>query len=92
MSGQPPMGGMGQAPGGMGGMMGQGGGMERHHMMTCPMMMGAGGGMMGGMMPGMGMTGASDPKAMGLMLQMRGEMMQKMGEIIMKYGRAMEGK
>ncbi len=40
--------------------------------MMCPMMMG-----------GMGMMGSSaDPKLMGRMLQMRGEMMKAMGDVI----------
>ena len=58
---------------------GQGGmmdGMPCHHMMG------------GGMMP---MMGASDPRTMSQMLQMRGEMMRAMGEIMMKHGKAMEG-
>jgi hypothetical protein len=44
--------------------------------------------MMGGMMP---MMSASDPKTMGQMLQMRGEIMKAVGEIMMKHGKAMEG-
>jgi hypothetical protein len=72
MGQQGQMGGMGQGQGsGTMGSMGQDGGM-----MMCPMM----GGMMQGGMP-------SDPKATGMMLQMRGEMMQKIGEIMQKYGK-----
>jgi hypothetical protein len=66
-----------------------------HHsgMMMCPMM-----GMMGGMQPGgmmgpgmMGMMmGFPDPKAMGRMLRMRGEMMKAMGDIMMKHGAELE--
>ena len=42
------------------------------------------------MMPMMPMMGAKqDPKAMGLMMQMRGEMMKAIGEIMMKYGKLM---
>jgi hypothetical protein len=70
------------------------------HMMMCPMMMG-GGGMMGGGMMGSGMMGSgtmgmpmmggsTDPKTMGRMLQMRGEMMKAIGDIMMKHGKAME--
>jgi len=80
MGQQGQMGGMGQGQGpGTMGSMGQGGGM-----MMCPMMGGMMGTMMGGMMQG-GMP--SDPKATGMVLQMRGEMMQKMGEIMQKYGK-----
>ncbi len=50
--------------------------------------------MMGGHMDpsGMGMMGGGpmDPKTMGRMLQMRGEMMKAMGDILLKYGRMME--
>ena len=50
--------------------------------------------MMGGQMDpsGMGMMGGDqmDPKTMGRMLQMRGEMMKAMGEILLKYGKMME--
>lgn len=49
----------------------------------CPMM-----GMMG---PGMmGMMAAQDPKTMGRMLKMRGEMMKAMGDVMMKHGAEME--
>jgi hypothetical protein len=61
----------------------------------CPMM----GGMMEppemGMMGMMGMmSGGKDPKAMGRMLQMRGEMLKAVGDIFLKYGTSMaeEGK
>jgi hypothetical protein len=58
------------------GMMGQGMGM------ACPMM---GMGMMGA-----GMMGGGDPKSMGRMLQLRGEMLRAMGEVLVKHGKAME--
>jgi predicted lipid-binding transport protein (Tim44 family) len=67
--------------------------------MACPMMgmpmQGTGGmqggmmrGMMGGMMAGMaqGMAGG-DPKTMGRMLEMRGEMLMKIGEVMMKHAK-----
>jgi hypothetical protein len=53
-----------------------------------------GGGMMGGM-PGMGdmmgpmMSGQGDPKTMGRMLEMRGEIMKAVGDVLMKHGKAM---
>jgi hypothetical protein len=83
--GQPPMRGGGMMGPGMMGMM-------------CPMM---GGGMMpmmrpmmGGMMDpsGTGMMGGGrmDPKAMGRMLQMRGDMLKAVGEVMQKHGKAME--
>jgi hypothetical protein len=53
----------------------------------CPMM--GGGGMMGGMMPMVGMMGG--PSDSPRMMQMRGEMMKAMGDIMMKYGKMMEG-
>ncbi len=34
--------------------------------------------------------GKTDPKAMGQMLQMRGEMLKAMGEIMQKHGKMME--
>src|SRR3989304_2905584 len=89
-TGQPPM--MG------GGMMG----MPMMGMM-CPMMSG-GMGMMS-MMPhmmgrqmrpsGMGMGGMMgggqmDPKTMGLMLQLRGEILKAIGEVMLKHGKAIE--
>jgi len=89
-AGQPPM--MG---GGMMGMPMMG--------MTCPMMSG-GMGMMS-MMPhmmgrqmrpsGMGMGGMMgggqmDPKTMGLMLQLRGEILKAIGEVMLKHGKAIE--
>jgi len=88
-AGQPPM--MG------GGMMGQG-------MMGMPMMgpmMGGGMGMMPHMMGGrmgsygMGMgrmmgSGQMDPKVMGRMLQLRGEILKAIGEVMVKHGKAME--
>ncbi|MBI2467673.1 MAG: hypothetical protein HYV62_07615 [Candidatus Rokubacteria bacterium] len=74
-----------------------GGGMMGHQGMTgmmCPMMMG--GGMMGG---GMGMTpmmremmagGRMDPKVMGRMLQLRGDMLKAMGDVLLKHGKLLE--
>jgi hypothetical protein len=61
----------------------------------CPMMgtMSGGmpGGMMGGgMMPMMGMMGRTDPRAMGQMLQMRGEILKAVGDVMIKYGKTME--
>ncbi len=85
--GQPPM---------MGGMRGQGMmGMPMMGMM-CPMMQQMMGCMMGpaGMgMHGM-MGGGKDPKLMGRMLQMRGDMLKAVGEVMLKYGKelAEEGK
>lgn len=65
-----------------GGMMGQGG-----MGMMCPMMGGRGD--MSGM-PMMGVMGSSqDPKTMGRMLQMRGEMLRAMGDIMLKHGKEM---
>lgn len=85
-SGQMPMG----TPGGQQppsqqpimGMMGQG----QMPMMMCPMMGDLG--MTGGPMIGMG--GNQDPKAMGRLLEMRGEMMKAMGDILQKHGKAMQ--
>ncbi len=69
---------------------------QEHHPgaggMMCPMM-GMMGGMQGGGMMGpgmMGMMGAQDPKTMGRMLKMRGEMMKAMGDVMMKHGAEME--
>ena len=69
------------------------GGMQGGGMMMCPMMemMGGGarsGGMMGGGMPTMG--GQMDPKTVGRMLQMRGEMMKAIADVLIKHGKAME--
>lgn len=76
-----------------------GGGMMGGGMMMCPMM---GGGMMGGRTPMMGgdlmgeggmmgmMGGQADPKTMGRMLQMRGEIMKAVGDVLIKHGRALE--
>ncbi len=96
-AGQPPM--MG------GGMMGQGM-MGMPMMGTeCPMMSGGMGmmsmmsHMMGGHMAphgmGMGMarmmgSGRMDPKAMGQMLQLRGEILKAVGEVMVKHRKAME--
>ena len=67
------------------GMMGQGGMGTMCSMMGCQMDP-SGMGMMGG--------GKMDPKAMGRMLEMRGEMMKAIGEVLLKYGKSMaeEGK
>jgi hypothetical protein len=93
--GQPP----GMGPGMMGGgQMGPGMGMMGQGMMMCPMMhqmmnqmmmggqMGQGGMGMMGMMGG----GPTDPKTMGRMLQMRGEMLKAGGDILLKYGKQLE--
>ena len=61
---------------------GMGAGMQGGGMM-CPMT-GTEEGM--GMMGGMG----GDPKTMGRMMEMRGEMMKAMGEIMMKHGAELE--
>jgi len=67
--------------------------------MMCPMMSG-GMGMMPHMMmggrigqAGMGMMGSGqmDPKVMGQMLQLRGEILKAVGEVLVKHGKAMEG-
>jgi hypothetical protein len=93
---QPPMGGQpgqhqgqhqGQSPAmepGMmgGGQMGPGTGMMGQGMMMCPMMH--------QMMNQMMMGGATDPKTMGRMLQMRGEMLKAGGDILLKYGKQLE--
>jgi hypothetical protein len=79
----------------------QGGGMQGGGMMMCPMMSGMMGGgmpktgMMGGDMMGgggmMGMMGGQmDPKMMGRMLQMRGEIMKAVADVLIKHGKAME--
>jgi len=69
----------------------QGGGMMGGGMMMCPMMGMMRGGMMGGGMPMMGMMGGQmDPKMMGRMLQMHGEMMKAMADVLIKHGKAME--
>jgi hypothetical protein len=70
---------MGGMHGGMMGGMGPGG-MHGGMMGACPMM-----GMMGGMASPM-MGAGGDPRTMGLMLQMRGEMMRAVGEVLLKYG------
>lgn len=54
-------------------------------------MMGQGMGMMCPMMnAGAGTMGSVDPKTMGRMLQLRGEMLRAMGEVLLKHGKAME--
>lgn len=61
--------------------------------MACPMMgMPGSGGMQGGMMGGMmgrmmQGTAGGDPKTMGRMMEMRGEMLMKIGEVMMKHAR-----
>jgi hypothetical protein len=98
--GQPPGQHPGQSPAmgpGMmgGGQMGPGMGMMGQGMMMCPMMhqmmnqMMMGGQMGSGGMMGM-MGGATDPKTMGRMLQMRGEMLKAGGDILLKYGKQLE--
>ena len=57
--------------------------------MMCPMM-GRGRMGMGGMMGMMG-GGQADPKAMGRMLQVRGDILRAIGEVLIKHGKAMEG-
>jgi hypothetical protein len=65
-----------------------GGGMHEHGMMgmMCPMMAmimhPAGMGMMGGQQ--------MDPKAMGRMLQLRGDMLKAIGDVLLRHGKAME--
>jgi len=71
------------------------------HGMPCPMMGGGTGMMMPGMrrgqmgMPGMGMvgmmgSGQMDPKVMGRMLQLRGDILKAVGEVLIKHGKALE--
>ncbi len=78
--GMPGPGGMGGGPPAMGPMMGMAGGGG----MMCPMapMMGA--------MPMM-MGGGGDPKTLGRMLQLHGEMMRAVGDVLLKHGKALEG-
>ena len=50
--------------------------------------------MMGGQMMGMPMAGEGqnmDPKTMGQMMEMRGEMMKAMGDIMLKHAKRMQG-
>jgi hypothetical protein len=53
---------------------------------------GMGQGMMGGGMMGGGMMGgrAGDPKTMGQMMEMRGEMMKAMGEVMLKHAKKLQ--
>ena len=83
-SGQSPM--MGR------GMMGQGMRMPMD-CATCAMMQQMKGGMMEPTEMGM-MAPGQDPKVLGRMLQMRGEMLKAMGDILLKYGSSLaeEGK
>ena len=48
-----------------------------------------GGPMMGGMMNG-GMMSGGDPKMMGHMLEMRGEIMKAVGDIMLRHGQKMQ--
>lgn len=81
-----------EQPGGQSPMMGRGM-MGREGMRmpmgcaVCPMMRGM---MEPAEMGMMGMMGAGqDPKAMGRMLQMRGEMLKAIGEVLLKHGASM---
>lgn len=68
--------------------------------MMCPMMSGGMGmmsNMMGGQMgrSGMGMmrmmgSSQTDPKTMGRMLQLRGDILKAIGDVMVKHGKAME--
>ena len=82
----------GGMPGGgmMGGMHGGGmmGGMHGGGMHAGGMMGGMCG-MMGAMGMGPMMGGASDPKTLGRMLQMRGEIMKAVGDVLIKHGQAL---
>jgi hypothetical protein len=53
---------------------------------------GMGQGMMGGGMMGGGMMGGrvGDPKTMGQMMEMRGEMMKAMGEVMLKHAKKLQ--
>ena len=56
--------------------------------MACPMGMPGSGGMQGGMMGRMMQgTAGGDPKTMGRMMEMRGEMLMKIGEVMMKHAK-----
>jgi hypothetical protein len=81
MGGGMQMGGQQEQPSGQPPMMGRG-------MMGMPMMCQ----MMGGQMDPLGMMGADqmDPKTMGRMLQLRGDMLKAVGEVLLKHGKAME--
>lgn len=70
---------------------GMGGGMMHQGMMgmMCPMMTGGGMGMMP-MTRGMMGGGQMDPKVMGRMLQLRGDMLKAMGDVLSKHGKLME--
>ena len=64
--------------------------------MMCPMMGVMGGGTVGGMPMGMMggvpmMGGAQDPKTLGRMLQLHGEMMRAVGDVLLRHGKALEG-
>jgi hypothetical protein len=52
-------------------------------------MMGSMCGMMGGMGMGPMMAGTSDPKTLGRMLQMRGEIMKAVGDVLIRHGQAL---
>ena len=75
-------------------MMAAHGGMMGGGMMAPGMPGGRGGmmdgpGMMGGMM-GPGMMGGGDPKMMGHMMEMRGEIMKAVGDIMIKHAQKMQ--
>jgi hypothetical protein len=68
----------------------QGGGMMGDGTMMCPMMSGMMGGGMKGMMGGQAMGGQMDPKTLGRMLQMHGEMLKAVGDVLIKHGKEIE--
>lgn len=79
--------------GAMQGRYGMGPGAARGGMMHGPMgpgMMGRGPMGMGGPMPGMSAQMARDPKTLGRMLQLRGDMLKAMGDVLLKHGKALE--
>ena len=73
----------------MGGMMQMCRDMMGGHSMPGP---GMGQGMMGGGMMGGGMMGGrgGDPKTMGQMMEMRGEIMKAMGEVMLKHAKKLQ--
>ena len=87
MGGHTQMGDQQEQPSGQPSMMGRG--MMGMPMMMCQMMPH----MMGGHMDPLGMMGGDqiDPKTMGRMLQLRGDMLKAMGEVLLKHSKAMEG-
>jgi hypothetical protein len=78
---QPPMMGRGMMGQGMMGMPMMEMGCPMMRQMMCGMMAPEGMGMMGMM------RGGKDPKRMGRMLQMRGDIMKAVGEVMLKYGK-----